>query len=111
MGKAKEKLKIKNLEFFSNFHLTKSERKSNYNESSKHGFGRLSNAGCTDQRCSSGPTATTSCCGLCIPYGSTKSGITLFETINTSNLNNKLTKGFNKQYPNTYSDPEWHTPD
>jgi hypothetical protein len=47
--------------------------------------------------------------GLCIPYGSTKSGITLFETINTSNLDNKLTKGFNKQYPNTYSDPEWHT--
>ena len=46
--KAKEKPKIKNLKFFSNFKFKKSERKSNYNESSKHGLGRLSDAGCTD---------------------------------------------------------------
>merc|ERR1712079_405570 len=88
------------------------EKGTEHNESSKHGLGRLSDASCFDQCCSSGSattTSTTSCCCLCILNCATKSGNSLFKTINSSYFNYKLTKGVNEQYTNPYSNTEWHS--
>merc|ERR1712048_237836 len=79
------------------------------NESSQHEFGRFSNVGCLDKCCSGCSATATSCSGLCVSYGSTTKCIPLFTTINSSNLNHKFAKSLFEQYPNSNSDPEWHS--